>query len=120
MLSSFKNAFKLCKSAVKAITPMRMPVRHYEIPKHLAEVGCEPNPDFFRMVEFFYHSAVRVCEPSLVKYLARHTHLSEKKRQQRVSGILKVSSFSTPSVSPPSSSSNADNNYLERTNYSNV
>lgn len=112
MLSSFKNAFKLCKSAVKAITPMRMPVRHYEIPKHLAEVGCEPNPDFFRMVEFFYHSAVRVCEPSLVKYLARHTHLSEKKRQQRVSGILKVSSFSTPSVSPPSSSSNADNNYL--------
>ncbi|XP_050562938.1 glutamate dehydrogenase 2, mitochondrial-like isoform X2 [Spodoptera frugiperda] len=90
MLSSFKNAFKLCKSAVKAITPMRMPVRHYEIPKHLAEVGCEPNPDFFRMVEFFYHSAVRVCEPSLVKYLARHTHLSEKKRQQRVSGILKV------------------------------
>ncbi|KAF9791682.1 hypothetical protein SFRURICE_020081, partial [Spodoptera frugiperda] len=90
MLSSFKNAFKLCKSAVKSITPMRIPVRHYDIPKHLVEVGCEPNPDFFRMVEFFYHNAVRVCEPSLVKYLARHTHLSEKKRQQRVSGILKV------------------------------
>ncbi|CAH1635859.1 unnamed protein product [Spodoptera littoralis] len=90
MLSSHRNAIKLFKTLVSYITPMRMPVRHYEIPKHLQEVGCEPNPDFFRMVEYFYHNAVKVCEPSLVKYLAKHTHLSEKKRQQRVSGILAV------------------------------
>ncbi|KAJ8719247.1 hypothetical protein PYW07_016803 [Mythimna separata] len=97
---------RLCKSAVKTVAPVRsqirspvrvparapmlMSVRHYDIPKHLTKIGEEANPDFFRMVEFFYHSAVQVVEPSLVEYLNKHTHMSEKKRLQRVAGILKV------------------------------
>ncbi|XP_034839299.1 glutamate dehydrogenase, mitochondrial-like [Maniola hyperantus] len=50
----------------------------------------DPDPSFFRMVEYFYHSAVQVAEPSLFDYLQRHAHFSDKKRKQRVAGILKV------------------------------
>lgn len=115
MIPTLNNMFRLCKSAVKAVTPIRMSVRHYEmpvrpckpfvktvtplqmtvrhydIPAHLVKVGDEENPSFFRMVEYFYHNAVKVCEPSLVDYLNKHTHMSEKKRLARVAGILKVS-----------------------------
>ncbi|KAF9412587.1 hypothetical protein HW555_008950 [Spodoptera exigua] len=90
MFSSIRNAFKMCKSTLKNITPLAIPVRHYDIPERLQEVACEPNPSFFRMVEYFYHNAVRVCEPALYEYLTKHTHLSERKRKQRVAGILKV------------------------------
>ncbi|CAH2040871.1 unnamed protein product, partial [Iphiclides podalirius] len=65
-------------------------VRFYEIPKHLQEIGSAPNPSFYRMVEYFYHRAVSIVEPSLMEYLKKHTHLSDKKRKQRVAGILKV------------------------------
>lgn len=65
-------------------------VRNYEIPKELESVGTDTDPSFFKMVEYFYHYAVKVAEPSLEEYLKRHTYMSEKKRKQRVSGILKV------------------------------
>ncbi|PZC79201.1 glutamate dehydrogenase, mitochondrial [Helicoverpa armigera] len=91
MIPLVKNFLKLSKKRLRNhLVPLRIPVRNYEIPKHLQDVACEPNPSFFRMVEYFYHNAVKVCEPSLVDYLSKHTHMSEKKRKQRVAGILKV------------------------------
>ncbi|XP_032526943.1 glutamate dehydrogenase, mitochondrial-like [Danaus plexippus] len=68
----------------------RIFVRNYEIPKHLQAVMEDPNPSFYRMVEYFYHFAVKVVEPALFEYLKKHAHFSEKKRKQRVAGILKV------------------------------
>ncbi|XP_073953093.1 glutamate dehydrogenase, mitochondrial-like isoform X2 [Choristoneura fumiferana] len=65
-------------------------VRHYEIPCNLIPIATDPDPSFFKMVEYFYHHAVKVVEPSLIEYLKKHTHLSDKKRMQRVAGILKV------------------------------
>ncbi|XP_038221043.1 glutamate dehydrogenase, mitochondrial-like [Zerene cesonia] len=70
--------------------PIRLSVRKYEIPDHLKNIIDDPNPSFYRMVEYYYHFAVKVCEPTLVEYLKKHTHFSDKKRQQRVAGILKV------------------------------
>ncbi|XP_049871068.1 glutamate dehydrogenase, mitochondrial-like [Pectinophora gossypiella] len=67
-----------------------MSVRGYEVPADLQKVASDPDPSFYRMVEYYYHYAVSVCEPALVEYLKKHTHMSDKKRQQRVSGILKV------------------------------
>lgn len=64
--------------------------RDYEIPAHLAEIAKHPNPSFYRMVEYFYHSAVKVAEPSLIEYLKKYTYMSDKKRSIRVAGILKV------------------------------
>ena len=87
----YETRLRVCRPVVKTITPLRMIVRHYDIPAHLTKVGDDPNPSFFRMVEYFYHNAVKVCEPSLVDYLNKHTHMSEKKRLARVAGILKVS-----------------------------
>ncbi|KAL4703025.1 hypothetical protein ACJJTC_019243 [Scirpophaga incertulas] len=65
-------------------------VRRYEIPEHLKSIATDLNPSFYKMVEYYYHNAVRVVEPSLVEYLKKHTHMSEKKRKHRVSGILQV------------------------------
>ncbi|XP_023935183.2 glutamate dehydrogenase, mitochondrial [Bicyclus anynana] len=65
-------------------------VRYYEIPAHVQDVIKDPDPSFYRMVEYFYHFAVKVAEPSLEEYLRRHAHFSDKKRKQRVAGILKV------------------------------
>ncbi|KAI5644576.1 hypothetical protein NE865_03465 [Phthorimaea operculella] len=62
----------------------------YQIPPHLSDVATDKDPSFFRMVEYYYHNAVRICEPSLNAYLKKHTHLSDKKRNNRVAGILKV------------------------------
>lgn len=69
---------------------LRLWVRRYEIPAHLQPIANDPDPSFYRMVEYYYHSAVKVCEQSLVAHLKKHTHLSDKKRIQRVAGILKV------------------------------
>ncbi|XP_028044217.1 glutamate dehydrogenase, mitochondrial-like [Bombyx mandarina] len=74
----------------KLFNPVRLSVRRYEIPEHLRAIVDDPDPSFYRMVEYFYHNAVKVCEPSLEEYLKKYTHLSDKKRKQRVSGILKV------------------------------
>ncbi|XP_049871155.1 glutamate dehydrogenase, mitochondrial-like [Pectinophora gossypiella] len=68
----------------------RLSVRGYEMPAHLKEVGTAEDPSFYKMVEYYYHNAVCVCEPALIEYLKKHTHLSDKKQQQRVAGILKV------------------------------
>ncbi|KPJ04385.1 Glutamate dehydrogenase, mitochondrial [Papilio xuthus] len=65
-------------------------VRFYEIPKHLQPIATDPNPSFYRMVEYYYHRALVMVEPALLDYLKKHTHLSDKKRTQRVAGILKV------------------------------
>lgn len=75
---------------MKYVVPLQTTVRHYDIPDHLKKVVTEPNPSFFRMVEYFYHNAVRVCEPALFDHLNKRTHLSDKKKNQRVAGILKV------------------------------
>ncbi|CAD0200552.1 unnamed protein product [Chrysodeixis includens] len=75
---------------MKYVIPLQTTVRHYDIPEHLKAVPSDPNPSFFRMVEYFYHNAVRVCEPALHDHLNKRTHLSDKKKKQRVAGILKV------------------------------
>ncbi|XP_041968508.1 glutamate dehydrogenase, mitochondrial-like [Aricia agestis] len=79
-----------CKKAFRAGGVFRMSVRGYEIPEYLQSIPCDDNPSFYRMVEYFYHHAVTVCEPALEDYLKRHTHLSDRKRKQRVAGILRV------------------------------
>ncbi|XP_059061497.1 glutamate dehydrogenase, mitochondrial-like [Achroia grisella] len=85
--------FSLPCRNIRKISPKKHTVsfvRFYDIPKHLEKVATDTDPSFYRMVEYFYHSAVKVCEPSLVEYLKKHTHFSDKKRTNRVAGILKV------------------------------
>ncbi|XP_053605324.1 glutamate dehydrogenase, mitochondrial-like [Plodia interpunctella] len=78
------------KSLLVFYAPRYLQVRHYEMPVDLQEVATQADPSFFKMVEYFYNRAVMVVEPSLIEYLKKHSHLSEKKRKNRVDGILKV------------------------------
>ncbi|CAH2981921.1 unnamed protein product [Chilo suppressalis] len=80
------------------VGPMRTSVRNYDIPEHLKPIATAKDPSFYRMVEYFYHSAVQVVEPALMEYLKKHTHMSEKKRRHRVAGILKVMGSSNSSL----------------------
>ncbi|XP_028166449.1 glutamate dehydrogenase, mitochondrial-like isoform X2 [Ostrinia furnacalis] len=73
-----------------AFGPIRISLRCYEIPEHLKTIATDPNPSFYRMVEYYYHNAVQVVEPSLIEYLKKYQHMSDKKRLNRVAGILKV------------------------------
>ena len=86
----FKNSSKCLLLTNKNVRIRKSCIRNYEIPCHLQKVISDPNPSFYRMVEYFYHFAVKVIEPALFEYLKKHTHFSEKKRKQRVAGILKV------------------------------
>lgn len=81
----------LGKLVYSKVNLLKTCVRYYEIPSHLQCVIDEKDPSFDRMVEYFYHNAVKVVEPALVEYLMKHSHLSDKKRNYRVAGILKVS-----------------------------
>lgn len=87
----FTNSLKYMHLFKKSTKVTRINVRHYEIPCHLQKVITDPNPSFYRMVEYFYHFAVKMIEPALFEYLKKYSHFSEKKRKQRVAGILKVS-----------------------------
>lgn len=86
----FPATLNVLKSKTKKISPWKIIVRHYEIPEEFKGVINDPNPMFFKMVQYFYHNAVSVCESSLMDHLNKHTHMSEKKRKQRLDGILKV------------------------------
>ncbi|CAH0716631.1 unnamed protein product, partial [Brenthis ino] len=74
----------------KSVGTIKVNVRNYEIPCHLQKVMDDPDPSFYQMIKYFYHFAVKVVEPTLFEYLKKHAHFSEKKRKQRVAGILKV------------------------------
>ncbi|CAB3227479.1 unnamed protein product [Arctia plantaginis] len=86
----FPATLNILKCKTKKISPWKIIVRHYEIPEEFKAVISDPNPMFYKMVQYFYHNAVSVCEPSLMDHLSKHTHMSEKKRKQRLDGILKV------------------------------
>lgn len=88
MFKPLIKAGSLCGKNVNGTN--KVIVRYYEIPERIKGVIKDPNPSFYRMVEYFYHFAVQVAEPSLFEYLKKHAHFSDKKRKQRVAGILKV------------------------------
>ncbi|KOB65609.1 Glutamate dehydrogenase, partial [Operophtera brumata] len=84
------SIFKRVVPNVPSAWQLKFWVRRYEIPEHLKTIATDSDPSFYRMVDYFYHSAVQVAEPSLIEHLKKHMHLSDKKRMQRVAGILKV------------------------------
>uniref|UniRef100_A0A1B0G2L1 glutamate dehydrogenase [NAD(P)(+)] n=1 Tax=Glossina morsitans morsitans TaxID=37546 RepID=A0A1B0G2L1_GLOMM len=65
--------------------------RHqHEIPKHLEKMPEEATPEFSHMVQYYYHAAARLMEPSLVKELEKkYPRADNKWREGRVAAILK-------------------------------
>lgn len=82
------------KSLCKVSGPLSVSIRNYDMPDNIKCIKDDPDPDFYKMVEYFYYNAVTVVEPALEGYLKKHTHLSDKKRKLRVDAILKVMDWS--------------------------
>lgn len=67
-----------------------IPKRYYEIPDDLKKIGKEENPEFSKMVEYYYHNACTLMEDQLIKYLEKYPRLSNEQRSARVNFILKL------------------------------
>lgn len=63
----------------------------HEMPKYLKSVGYQENPEFFRMVEYNYHDALKTLFPTLVA-MVKPFHKTDKKATKRVKGIISVMS----------------------------
>merc|ERR1711936_939102 len=61
----------------------------WEIPERLHHIPTAESPSFFNMVEYYFHKACVVAEPSLFDMLQRErTNIEAKKR--KVHGILRI------------------------------
>eukprot|EP00096_Caligus_rogercresseyi_P005621 TRINITY_DN21596_c0_g1_i1.p1 TRINITY_DN21596_c0_g1~~TRINITY_DN21596_c0_g1_i1.p1 ORF type:complete len:556 (+),score=182.87 TRINITY_DN21596_c0_g1_i1:89-1756(+) len=61
----------------------------WEIPERLAHIPDAEDPNFFNMVEYYFHKACVLSETSLKGELAKQ-RLSEDAKHKRVHGILKI------------------------------
>jgi glutamate dehydrogenase (NAD(P)+) len=61
----------------------------WEIPERLHGIPTADHPSFFNMVEYYFHKACIVAEPSLMDMLHR-MKLSNEQKQKKVHGILRI------------------------------
>lgn len=69
----------------------------HQIPEDLVDIATSPNPDFSKMVMYFFHKAAIVAEQTLCDSLKSNPAMAEKedKRKKRTQEILKVMSAVT-------------------------
>ncbi|XP_055614199.1 glutamate dehydrogenase, mitochondrial [Uranotaenia lowii] len=60
----------------------------HTIPKALEKIATDKDPQFSKMVQYFFHKACVKLEPKMVKYMEKYPHMSEEKRRRRVSTII--------------------------------
>lgn len=63
----------------------------HSIPESIQKVADEDDPMFSKMVEYFYHDALKTLEPELVAMVLPF-HKTEEKAQKRVRSIISVMS----------------------------
>jgi len=61
----------------------------WQIPERLHGIPTADHPSFFNMVEYYFHKACIVAEPSLMDMLHR-MKLSNEQKQKKVHGILRI------------------------------
>lgn len=64
----------------------------HQMPDYLKNLENEKDPKFGDMVQYFYHKAVKICEPNLLHLLKDHTWLNEEQRKGRAKAIIDVMS----------------------------
>lgn len=91
------QGIKMIRSLPQRVTP-KNPVSwnplsqrgKHEIPKHLEKIPTDKNPNFAHMVEYYYHAAAKLMEPTLIQELIKkYPKLESKSVEARVSGILR-------------------------------
>jgi glutamate dehydrogenase (NAD(P)+) len=62
----------------------------WQMPERLVGIPEEANPNFFNMVEYFFHKAVVLVEDSLMKELSKMRGMTDEQKRTKVHGIMKV------------------------------
>ncbi|XP_028135384.1 glutamate dehydrogenase, mitochondrial-like [Diabrotica virgifera virgifera] len=66
--------------------------RHYahKIPDRLKDVATKPDPEFFDMIEYFFHRACMIVEPKLIEDIMKKkgSKLTKEQAEDRVDGIF--------------------------------
>jgi len=61
----------------------------WQIPERLAGIPTAEDPNFFNMVEYYYHRGCVLAEERLIKNMAR-MRISDEEKRKRVHGILSI------------------------------
>ena len=93
MAGILKNTAKLVRplfteSAVKGLHSASA-VSSWKIPDRLANIPEADDPNFFNMVEYYFHKACVLAEDRLVKELNK-MRVNEEDRRKKVHGILSI------------------------------
>ncbi|XP_058839902.1 glutamate dehydrogenase, mitochondrial-like [Topomyia yanbarensis] len=67
-----------------------VPRLRHTIPNELEKIPKEKDPQFSKMVQYFYHNACVKLEPRLVEYLKKYPRMSEEERRNRVRAIIQI------------------------------
>ena len=67
---------------------------NWQIPERLAEIPESMDPNFFNMVEYYFHKACSIAEPTLMEDMASSSiearQSSDEKTKSKVHGILRI------------------------------
>lgn len=62
----------------------------WQIPDRLQDIAEAENPNFFSMVEYYFHKACLLAEDSLIAELSKMRGASDSEKRNKVHGILKA------------------------------
>jgi len=65
-------------------------LQQWAIPDRLSHIAEAEDPNFFNMVEYYFHKACLLSENSLIKELDSLRNLSEEDKLKKVHGILRI------------------------------
>merc|ERR1719336_2372532 len=62
----------------------------WAIPDRLKDIPTADNPEFFEMVEYYFHKACVVCEDKLIEEHMKNMRITREQKIQKCHGILRL------------------------------
>ncbi|XP_053698636.1 glutamate dehydrogenase, mitochondrial-like [Sabethes cyaneus] len=77
---------------LRSMATQRFILRRFQhtMPQELEQIATEKDPQFSKMVQYFFHKACVKLEPRLLEYLKKYPRMKDEKRQQRVQAIFQT------------------------------
>merc|ERR1712136_259703 len=89
LLGNVSNTSAVLKVSPAAAQQQARLMSAYKIPEHLNGIESAEDPNFFQMVEYFYHKSCLILQDKLVEDWKAPKMSTEEKRK-RVAGLLKI------------------------------
>lgn len=89
LLRNVSNTSAVLKVSPAAAQQQARLMSAYKIPEHLNGIESAEDPNFFQMVEYFYHKSCLILQDKLVEDWKAPKMSTEEKRK-RVAGLLKI------------------------------